>query len=225
MNQAPRLSEITAAKMLAARGHPRDAIYRAVVAVLRAQFDQSNSGAEAHFERVFGRDETGRAILKAATSPASVSSSAWAGILATPTVAGFVANIGPMSAASELIRRGLIMTFENGVVTIPGVLGVASGSGFVEEGAPIPVEQSAVTALSLSPKKLAVISTFTRELAEHSQIEKLVRAVLAQNTALALDSVFFGTAAASNAAPAGIRNGICRIDAKHRCCWRGRDAR
>ena len=81
---------------------------------------------------------------------------------------------------------------------------------WIGEGAPIPVKQGSIAGLTLTPKKLAVISTFTRELAMHStpQIESLIRTMILEDTAAALDKFLLDNVAASSVRPAGLRNGV-----------------
>jgi HK97 family phage major capsid protein len=57
---------------------------------------------------------------------------------------------------------------------------------------------------------MAVISTFTREIAEHSTpaIEGLIRNAIQEDTSVALDTVLLDATAASTTRPAGLRNGV-----------------
>lgn len=91
---------------------------------------------------------------------------------------------------------------------MPGI-SFATGAGFVAEGAPIPVQQgTTTTGPTLSPFKLAVITSLTSEMLRSSNAETLVRQVLIESTGPALDAVLFSNAAATTSAPAGLRNGI-----------------
>jgi HK97 family phage major capsid protein len=111
-----------------------------------------------------------------------------------------------------LRSRGLQMAFgRNGVISIPSRVATPTIAGsFVAEGAPIPVRQGAFTSLTFTPKKMAVISTFTREIAEHSTpaIEGLIRNAIQEDTSVALDTVLLDATAASTTRPAGLRNGV-----------------
>lgn len=55
-------------------------------------------------------------LLKAATSPATTSSSNWAGSLASSAVADFIGSLGPISAAARLIAAGVTASLD-GVAT------------------------------------------------------------------------------------------------------------
>src|SRR4029077_17373957 len=81
---------------------------------------------------------------------------------------------------------------------------------FVAQGAPIPVRQGAFSAITFTPKKMAVISTFTREIAEHSTpaIEGLIRQAIVEDTAVAIDTVLLDATAATTTRPAGLRAGV-----------------
>src|SRR5205085_1285972 len=89
------------------------------------------------------------------------------------------------------------------------------GGSFVGQGAPIPVRQAAFAATTLTPKKMGVISTFTREIAEHStpSIEALLRQAIQEDTAVAIDSVLLDATAASAIRPAGLKNGVSGLTA------------
>jgi HK97 family phage major capsid protein len=81
---------------------------------------------------------------------------------------------------------------------------------FVGEGLPIPVRQGAFTSQSLTPKKMAVISTWTREMGDHSipAIEGLIREAIQMDTSVAIDSVLIDANPATVVRPAGLLNGV-----------------
>jgi hypothetical protein len=78
------------------------------------------------------------------------------------------------------------------------------------KAAPIPVRQGAFTATTLTVKKLGVITTFSREMAEHStpQIEAVLRQAILEDTSVAIDTILLDATAASAIRPAGLRNGV-----------------
>jgi hypothetical protein len=78
---------------------------------------------------------------------------------------------------------------------------------FIAEGAPL-VRQAAFTPITIGLKKMAVISSYTREVAEHSnpQIEGILRST-PRSTSIAIDTILLD-AAASAIRPAGLRNGV-----------------
>src|SRR5262249_26671904 len=72
------------------------------------------------------------------------------------------------------------------MVTSP-TSGRAAGM-WVPEGAAIPVRAPSFSAVTLARRKLAVIAVFTRETAEGSNIEAIVRQTLSEASGLALDA-------------------------------------
>jgi hypothetical protein len=116
----------------------------------------------------------------------------------------------PMSVFPKLSAKGLALTFgANGKIVIPtrSLVPALSGS-FVAEGAAIPVRQGAFSSQTLTPKKMAVITTWTREMDEHSipAIEGLLRAAIMEDTAIALDTVLLDNNPATTVRPPGLRS-------------------
>jgi hypothetical protein len=148
-------------------------------------------------------------VLRAAVAPAMTSVVGWAAELAQKRVADALAALGPASAAAQVMRRCLTLDWNGaGSISAPSFIASAANSGFVAEGQPIPVRQLAATGAQLLPYKLASIAVLTREMVESSNAERLISDALIYSSGLALDAVFFGSAAATAAQPAGIRNGI-----------------
>src|SRR4029077_7721244 len=84
---------------------------------------------------------------------------------------------------------------------------------FVGEGQPIPGRQGLFTSQTLTPKKMAVITTWTREIQDHSvpAIEGLLRDAVQEDTAISLDSVLLDANPATVVRPAGILNGVAGL--------------
>lgn len=151
-------------------------------------------------------------VTRAATAPATTTTSGWASQLVETAFAGFMELLMPASVYPGLAGRGLRMNFGRaGIISIPTRSATPTIAGsFVAEGAPIPVRQGAFTAQTFTPKKMAVISSFTREIAEHSNpaLEGLIRNAIQEDTSVALDTVLLDATAASTTRPAGLRNGV-----------------
>jgi hypothetical protein len=101
-------------------------------------------------------------------------------------------------------------------INVPAMTAAATGAAFVEQGKPIGVYQyDASGGLLLSPRKLAAMSVFTRELLSHStpSVEDLVRDVISRSIALALDKQLFGNSAGTISAPPGLLNGVVALGA------------
>jgi len=167
-------------------------------------------------EQIYGTDEATRVIcdltLKAATAPAKTDVAGWAAELVQQINAELMPRLTPSSVYPALSGLGLRLDFgRNGRISIPTRSATPTVAGsFVGEGAPIPVRQAGFTAQLLTPKKMAVITTWTREMDEHSvpAIEGLLRNAIQEDTAVSIDTILLDTAAATTIRPAGLRNGV-----------------
>jgi hypothetical protein len=139
----------------------------------------------------------------------------WAAELVQQIYAGFMGLLMPQSVFPRLSGYGLSLSFgAAGKIVIPTRSRTPTIAGsFVGEGLPIPVRQGAFTAQSLTPKKLAVITTWTREIDEHSQpaIEGLLRNAIQEDTAVSMDTVLLDANPATVVRPAGILNGVAPL--------------
>jgi len=188
-----------------------DTFVRCTAAFLRAHVHDTEP--EREFAKMFERgrpDPEGKTVLRAATAPATTSSTTWAGPLARASVSQTVVEMASASAAARLIAAGMRLSFD-GYATIhaPGRLVDSSDAGtWVAEGAPVSVRVQRITAgATLTPSKVAVINAASREQIESSNIEEVSRALLTESMALALDAAVFGNQAAGNSPP-GILNGV-----------------
>jgi len=197
---------------------PSDYVMRSLVAVVLGHI-QKRSPREVLIER-YGQDskidEVSKAVFsfvtRAASAPADTTTSGWASQLVETSVADFMQLLMPASVYPGLSAKGLRLNFgRSGIISIPARLATPTIAGsFVAQGSPIPVRQGAFTAITLTPKKMAVISTFTREIAEHSTpaIEGLIRNAIQEDTSVSLDTILLDAVAASAVRPAGLRNGV-----------------
>jgi len=205
--------------MIEDRSHPRAAAFtRAAAAMLAALNGKQHQGedAETLARKTWGTGDAATWLTRAATNPATTTDSAWAGALGATVNVDTLMALGPASAGAELLRRGLLVNFDGaGSIRIPTILSAATDTPFVEQGAPLPIRQFVIGGPLLVPKKLATAMAFSRETFEHSvpTIERLTRAALTESVGLSLDTVLLGTGAATNASPAGLRNGISALTA------------
>jgi HK97 family phage major capsid protein len=150
-------------------------------------------------------------VTRSATLPATTTATNWAIELVQTSISSFMQVLMPSSVYPSLSAKGMRLNFgRSGIISIPTRdTSVPIAGAFILQGDPIPVKQGKFTAATLGPKKMAVISTFTREIAEHSTpaIEGLIRDAMQEDTSFALDGVLVGTSAATAAAPAGLRVG------------------
>jgi HK97 family phage major capsid protein/HK97 family phage prohead protease len=164
----------------------------------------------------YGEDVQTKAVMdivcRAASAPALTTTTGWAAELVQTAFLDMLETLMPNSVYPGLSNRGPKFTFgRNGIISIPARTTSTTVAGsFVAQGAPIPVRQGAFTATTLTPKKMAVITTFSREMAEHSTpaIEAVLRQAIVEDTAVAIDTVLLDATAASSTRPAGLRNGV-----------------
>lgn len=199
---------------VAKKSDPKDALIRSAVCQVLGHVER-RSAYDVLIGR-YGEDESVKTMLdvvtKAATAPATTTTSGWAAELVQTSVLDFMESLLPASVYPSLRARGGEFSFgRNGIVSIPSRnTGTSLAGAFVAQGAPIPVRQGAFTSTTLTPKKMAVITTFTREIAEHStpSIEAILREAIRDDTAQAIDTVLLDNTAASTTRPAGLRNGV-----------------
>ena len=194
---------------------PLDYLWRSLTCQLKHHNEQQKRPILEIVKEEYGEDERTRAVMatitRAASVPATLPQAGWAAELVTQVWADFLDALLPHSVFPSVASRGTTFTFgRNGVINLPMRNSTpAIGGSFVGEGAPIPVRQGQFSTVQLTPKKMAVISTFTREISEHSTpaIEGLIREAILHDTAVALDSVLLDANASTVIRPAGLRNG------------------
>jgi len=194
------------------RRSPRH-LQRAAWAAIRAALGDGPGGRNpvAVAQHLYPGDEVPGLLLRAAISGARTDVAEWLAGLAGHGLADFLTGLGPASAMSEVIRRGVVIPIgENTLLTIPYRSPVAVG-GWVGEGAPIPAAQLAVSTTPLVPKKAGVLVTFSRELAKYSGAEAVFTQMLRENAAAVIDSLYLGSAAASADGLAGLLNGVSAL--------------
>jgi HK97 family phage prohead protease/HK97 family phage major capsid protein len=193
---------------------PKDFMYRSLAAGLLAHIEKKPR--DLVMRERYGDDSATRAVMdlvfRAATVPATTTLTGWAAELVMTTVLDFLEDLMPQSVYPGLSAKGGRFTFGRaGVVSLPSRAATPTiGGSFVAQGSPIPVRQAGYQSISLTPKKMGVISTFTREIAEHStpSIEALIRQAIQEDTSVAIDAVLLDNTAASTTRPAGLRNGV-----------------
>jgi hypothetical protein len=164
---------------------------------------------------LYGRDEQLELLLRAASSPATLTAPQWAGILAHDVIASeLIQKITALSAAASLMQAGLKLDLAGkGSITIPGrKYDPQAAGGWIQEGAPIPFRQPLIMpGPKLVPRKLAVLSTFTQEMVEADSIVEFVTAAIKEGAAALLDLEMFSTNAPSATSPGGILVGATSV--------------
>ena len=170
-------------------------------------------------ERRYPDDEaTAYLVTKATVAGATTTTAGWASELVNTGDAEFMDILKPFSVFPALAAAGQTLTFgpNQGIIRIPSRASTPSIAGsFVGEGSPIPVRRIGLTSTTISPKKMAVISVFSREISQYSnpQIESLLRREIVSDTAQALDSLLLDAVAGSAVRPAGLLNGVVGLTA------------
>jgi HK97 family phage major capsid protein len=172
-------------------------------------------------QRVYGDEEGTHAltdiVTRAPSAPAMTTVTGWAAELVHTLWADMMPILMPKAILTRLAPKGLTLSFgANGKIVIPTRSRTPSLAGsFVGEGMAIPVRQGAFTSQTLTPKKMAVISTWTREMGDHSipAIEGLIREAIQVDTSVAIDSVLIDANPATTIRPAGLLNGVAATPA------------
>jgi HK97 family phage prohead protease/HK97 family phage major capsid protein len=194
---------------------PQDYVWRSLVCKVKSHFNKGQTPYDVLKEE-YGDDEPTRAVLnvitKAASVPADTVTSGWASQLVETSIQDFFSALMPNSVYSPLAAQGGKFSFGRaGIVSMPTRSSTPTIAGsFVAQGSPIPVRQGAFTSITFTPKKMGVISTMTRDIAEHStpSIDGLIRQAIIEDTAVAIDSVLLDATAATTTRPAGLRAGV-----------------
>jgi hypothetical protein len=157
--------------------------------------------------KMFKGDVITAEILKAATAPAETATTGWAQEIARVAIYDMIQSITSLSAAAEVISRGLKITMD-GIAThrIPGrVVNPAQAGAWIAEGNPAPARALVFTnAAILQPRRLSVMYPFSREMAESSNIEDIVKATMSESSGLALDAQMFSATAGDASKPPGL---------------------
>ena len=159
-------------------------------------------------------DQITPTILRSITVPAKVADASWAGPLAHEVVLSLLQSIVSVSAAADLLSRALGINFGNAAtIRIPGRVTDPAGAGvWIGEGA-IPVRNYITNQITMTPHKLAVITNYTREMVESSNLDAVVRSLISEAAARQLDMTLFSSTAEDAVNPGGILAGIPPIAA------------
>jgi HK97 family phage major capsid protein/HK97 family phage prohead protease len=193
---------------------PIELFLRAGTSMILAQRERSS--VDEMRRKIYGDDESTKAMLewqtKAASQVATTTLVGWAAELVQQFVVDFMQLLMVQSVFAPLSAAGLALSFgRNGKIVIPTRSRTPTIAGsFVGEGLPIPVRQGAFTSQTLTPKKMAVITTWTREIDEHSvpAIQGLLRDAIQYDTGVALDAILLDANPATAIRPPGILNGV-----------------
>jgi HK97 family phage major capsid protein/HK97 family phage prohead protease len=174
------------------------------------------------FEKIlregYQNDEKTNIVLRAAVNPAMTTVATWAAELVQTSNVDYLDRLIPNFVYPQLKAMGTNYSFgNNGVLKIPVRANTPALAGaWVGEAAAKPVKRMSFSTVSLTPTKLAVISTFSEEMATYGMpsIEGIIRQAMSDDTGVALDTYLIDNVAASaGIRPAGLLNGVTPITA------------
>ena len=179
---------------------PANYLFRAAAAHVRAHVTRTTPANAA--VSMFGRDVVTSTVLRAASNPATTTGSGWADSLARLSIEDLIAAVASLSAGADVITRGTAIPFDGfASIKIPGrsfAANNADAGQWVAEGAPIPVRALTFTSgVTLTPHKVGVMVTYSREMAESSAIEQISRAMISEAVGQALDAALFSNSGAT----------------------------
>jgi hypothetical protein len=163
---------------------------------------------------LFRDDRVTPHVVKGSTLPASTGVNPWAGVLAEQVVDDFILSITVLSAAAGLIQRGMRIDLTGiGQVKLPRrTFDPTAAGGWVGESSAIRVRNLSVTAgATIAPRKMGVITAFTREVAESSNVEMVARTTISEAAAQVLDQTMFDANPGDATRPAGLLNGVTAL--------------
>ena len=219
--QPPALPPLPTARPFAVpkpKEEPGDLIIKALIAAGEVKW-HGKTREQALADRGWGDDVGVRTAFelmqRAATAPAATNVPAWAGNLVAQQWADLISALTIKSVYSPLSNYGVRYTLGRfGVINIPIELTTPTIAGsFVAEGAPIPVRQGAFNTTPIGLKKMGVITSYTREMFEHStpNIDTQLRDMIGRHTTVSIDTVLLDTNPATTIRPAGLRNGVAGL--------------
>jgi HK97 family phage major capsid protein len=180
---------------------------------------QRKSVADVYADRYPKNRALEAVLIKSAVPLATTFDAGWAAELVRSDVQGFISLLTPTSVAAALATRSMMLNFDGyDSVTVPRRNKRSAtndlGGAFVGEGGAIPLGYISLGSDKLSKYKMAVISHFSRELAERStpSIEAIIRQAMLEDMSIRLDSVFLGSLdAVEGVQPAGLGFGVTPI--------------
>ncbi|WP_210526370.1 HK97 family phage prohead protease [Rubellimicrobium arenae] len=196
---------------------PVDLFFRAAACQIHAAMTGKDADEVRRLR--YGDDEGTAMLVRAAVAGATTGAAGWAAELVNTVMTDFLETLRPASIYPELAAAGggrLNFGPNQGAVKVPARTATPSiGGSFVGEGSPIPVRRLGLTSQTLGPKKMGVISVFSREIAKYSNpaIEALLRREITADTAITLDSVLLDANPATAVRPAGLLNGVTPLTA------------
>lgn len=146
-------------------------------------------------------------VMKAAQNPAMTSVATWAQELTQQAYGAFMDLLTPESVVANLPMNSFSFDGFNSIyIPTRANRSKTLAGAFRAEGSPIRVGGAVTGSTLLTPKSMGVIGTFTAEMFRRStpNIEQLIRQWMIEDTSIALDGIYLGSAAGTAIQPAGI---------------------
>ncbi len=142
---------------------------------------------------------------RAVTNPAMTLITGWAAeLLSAPTTSFLLSMESGIRAVPAIMRRGHGIPLSVNTRAIS--LTAAASAKFTEEGKPISVVNASLASNGLLPYSVKCIATFSEEIADHSKpvIDEVLRQILGDAVAEAVEILFFSNIAQTSWSPAGV---------------------
>ena len=166
---------------------------------------------------MYGKDHGLDLLLRATSQPATVTNPGWAAELGRNVIySQLIQKITALSAAASLMEVRLKIDLTGlASVTIPGrQFNPATAGGWIAEGMPTPDRKPIIIpGPKLEPRKLAVMTSYTREMVIADSIEEFVTAAIKEAAAALLDQAMFSTNPGDATVPPGILVGATTVPA------------
>lgn len=151
-------------------------------------------------------------LRRAVANPAQTTVPGWASELAQSVTANFILSLSSGSkAAPAVFARAHAIQLS--ALTRAVSVDATAVALFVSEGNAIGVSQATLSSASVLPHAVKCLVTYTDELADHSAptIETILRQIMNEAVAEAVEAGFFSDDAASSANPAGVLLGATTV--------------
>jgi hypothetical protein len=176
--------------------NPGRAVFRACWATLQAMV---KGGAATDFvKRTWPSDPITPAFMeqRAAMTAGTTTTAGWLSEICGTALADYIGSLAPLSAAAELVRRGLVLRLDGIVaINIPDLIGSPVPAVWIGEGLPIPAAQMPLANATLRARKMGCLVTWSRELQRLSSAATVFESLLREKAAASFDSAYFSTLA------------------------------
>jgi hypothetical protein len=201
----------------AAREAAAASFTRAVTSQVMARGNRAGSASQI-LRQAWPNDRDAEMITRAASTPAALGNTSWAGVLSMQRPADFVGMLAPSSCGLSLLQKCLQFEWPVGTssLLVPAIDVAAPKTPWQQEGQPISnVQFAASVSAPMVPAKIASITVLSREILEYSlpSAELMVRTALGESLGLSIDMALLSSVAATSTTPAGLFYNITPLTA------------